>query len=125
MTKFSAALILAACLAAPAARADDKDKPDPWKTFTSKEGKYSVLLPGMPQQQKQPGDPPKGRPNLYIAVAALDTDRVAYVIHGDYPDKAVRDKGAKAFLDAQTKGSVTSLKGKLLSEKTTPICRVG
>src|SRR5262249_35408647 len=51
--------------------------------------------------------------------AALDKDRVAYVVYGDYPAKAVSEKGAKPFLDAQTKGSVASLKGKLVSEKAT------
>jgi hypothetical protein len=111
MSKCSLVLAVISLAFSPlSGRADD------WKTFTSKEGRFSVRMPGSPQEQTQEVKTPDGKLSVHLLVSALAVDRVVYVSYSDYPPKAVEGK-QKEFLDGTVKGNVTSLKGKVLSEK--------
>jgi hypothetical protein len=87
-----------------------------WKTYSSKDGRFSVLMPGKPQEQTQNVKTPDGKLALHLLVSAVALDRVVYVSYSDYPAKSVESK-QEAFLDGTVKGNVNSLKGKLVTEK--------
>jgi hypothetical protein len=89
---------------------------DEWKTYSSKEGGFSVLIPGKPQEQTQQVKAPDGKLTVHLVVSALDRDRVVFVSYSDVPAKAIEGK-QEAFLDGTVKGNVNSLKGKLVTEK--------
>jgi len=89
---------------------------DEWKTYPSKAGGFSVLMPGKPQEQTQEVKAPDGKLSVHLLVSALALDRVVYVSYSDVPAKAIEGK-QEAFLDSTVKGNVNSLKGKLVTEK--------
>ncbi len=104
-----AALALAHC-AAPG-RADDA-----WKSFTSKEGRFSVLMPGKPQQQKQAARAGEKSIEVHIFSAAPAVDRIVYVTYTDHPKADVEGK-EEAFVEGTSKGNVATFKGKLVSDR--------
>src|SRR5262245_29103083 len=89
---------------------------DEWKSYRSRDGGFSVLMPGKPQEQAQEVKTPDGKLALHLLVAAVALDRVVYVSYSDYPAKAVEGK-QDAFLDGTVKGNVSSLNGKLVTQK--------
>ena len=89
---------------------------DEWKTYSSKDGRFSVLMPGKPQEQTQEVKAPEGKLSVHLLFSALDRDRVIFVSYSDVPAKAIEGK-QDTFLDSTVKGNVNSLKGKLLSAK--------
>ncbi len=89
---------------------------DEWKSYSSKDGGFSVLMPGKPQEQTQEVKTPDGKLILHTLVSVVALDRFVYVSYSDVPAKAIEGK-QDAFLDSTVKGNVSSLKGKLVTAK--------
>jgi hypothetical protein len=92
---------------------DKKDTP-----FKSKEGKFSVALPGKPAEQttKVPSD--LGQLEVHLFVVDLK-DKAYLVSYSDYPKGSVGDKSEKIekVLDGVVNGNAKGVKGKLLSQE--------
>ena len=99
------------CLVLTSASAQDKPA---WKTFTSKEGRFSVLLPGEPKETKQNiGSADK----MVIQTQYLiEQGNLGYLVSfQDTPGLEKPEMHAKV-LDNGRDGAVKNLNGKLLSE---------
>ena len=96
---------------AAASRADES-----WETFTSKEGKFSISLPGKPTEQKQQAPSALGQLDVHLFSVEPAADRAYVVSYTDYPDGSVTKENRDRVLDATTRGVVKSLKGRLVSE---------
>ena len=86
-----------------------------WQTFTSKQGHFSVALPGKPTEKTEqvaaPGGKKKELHTLTLAVAA---DQIYHLNYNDYPKEVIKeDKNKEAAFDTLRK----ALGGKVLSEK--------
>lgn len=106
-----AAMSVAFLVAVGASQAQDKAE---WKEFSSKEGRFKVLLPGKPQERKQPvGN------NIEQVQYLIDGGDRAYLIayQDDANFKNADDAVVKQALGAGRDAAVASLKGKLLSQK--------
>ncbi len=104
--------VIALAAVAVGGRADDKPA---WKEFTSKEGRFKVLMPATPRQSDHDTESDFGKGVLH-----MNTARVGDMMYGanycDFPP-TVRDIPIKAFLDASRDGAIANLEGKLVSEK--------
>jgi hypothetical protein len=90
------------------------DRPD-WKEFTSKEGRFKVLMPGTPKQTKADAESDFGKGVLYMNVA--EAGRTMYgANYGDYPAK-IKEIPIKQVFDSSRDGAVANLEGKLATEK--------
>ncbi len=97
--------VLTICLVATLA-AVGCAKPIQWQTFTSKDGRYSIQMPGTPTSQSQQV---KG---LTMHVDKVELGDSAYAV--SYIDAAA---GVKPDLDGAVKGSVNGAKGELIQSK--------
>ena len=123
----SLAALLAACAAlAPAQDTKPQgelvtDRPAPeyflesWKEFSSKEGRFKVLLPGAPAENVQSFDSPFGK--LEMHAFTLQTFAFYGIGYIDFPEKdGIRD--VKAFFAGAQAGNLAATKGELLEEKS-------
>jgi hypothetical protein len=105
-------LSLTACLALGAGNraADEK-----WQKFTSKEGRFSVLLPGKPMEKTEQVPGPGGKKKeLHTVLLVLSADKIYHLNYNDYPKEQIKeDKNKETAFDALRK----ALGGKVLSEK--------
>lgn len=84
--------------------------------FKSEAGKFSILFPEKPAEQKRTADTPGGLIETHRYVAAKDG--VQYLVsHVDYPAATVKEAGADAILEATRDSLTETVKGKLLSDK--------
>jgi hypothetical protein len=92
-----------------------ESNPKAWKEFTSHQGLFSVLLPGIPSQRSQQ-TPSAAGPLDYIT-HTLQTDLAVYFIaYVDFPEAPDDVGGIKRALDAGRDGAVATVNGKLISE---------
>jgi hypothetical protein len=96
-------------------RADDTPS---WERFTSREGGFSVLLPGTPMQRTKSLKTPFGTVNMTM-VLAMDPDAGSCygVVYADFPADLVRPGNTDDILDAVGMGMVQGAKGKLRDTK--------
>ncbi len=90
----------------------------PWKEFESKEGGFSVMMPGPPAEKRQTFNTQLGSVDArFFTVEAERGSSVYMVVYGDYPEAlmATEDKGL--LLDAARDGAVGNIQGTLLSER--------
>jgi hypothetical protein len=103
---------LATCLVlvGGSSRADEK-----WQTFTSKEGRFSVSLPGKPMEKTEQVSAPGGtKKELHTFTLASASDQIYHLNYNDYPKEVVKeDKNKEAAFDTLRK----AFGGKVLSEK--------
>lgn len=93
--------------------ADDKVE---LKQFTSKEGKFSVLLPNEATTTTQNVDSPLGK--LKTTMAAKEHDGVYYAaVYTDFPADKIKNIDANKSLDGARDGAVKNTRGKLIDEK--------
>ena len=86
-----------------------------WKEFVSREGFFTVLLPGMPMQHTQQTESPAG-PLDYFTYT-LQTQAAAYFIaYVDFPEVPNDDRGVKKILDGGRDGALATINGNLISE---------
>lgn len=84
--------------------------------FTSKEGKFSILLPKDPTTTSQSLDSPLGKLKMTVTVKDYDGDIYA-AAYGDLPADKVKKPHANKALDGARDGAVKNSGGKLISEK--------
>ena len=86
-----------------------------WQTFTSKEGRFSVSLPGKPVEKTEQVPAPGGKKKeLHTLLLASAADQIYHLNYNDYPREQIKeDKNKETAFDALRK----ALGGKVLSEK--------
>ena len=94
------------------ARADD---PPEWKEFISKDGRFTVLMPGTPKQDMAETESDFGKGVLHLNVAQAGPTMYG-ANYCDFP-AAVKKAPLKQVFDSSRDGAVTNLEGKLVSEK--------
>jgi hypothetical protein len=95
------------------AKADEKKAE--WKAFTSKEGKFKVLMPGTPKQEKLDAESDFGKGVLHMNVVQLGKTMYG-ANYSDFPAE-IKKFPIKQILDSSRDGAVDNLKGKLAKEK--------
>jgi hypothetical protein len=88
--------------------------PKSWKEFSSKEGRFSVQLPGRPVEKVQPSDSPFGKVDIHAFT--LQTFAYYTIMYIDYPQHdGIKD--ARAYFNGVRVGSLRATNGELLEEK--------
>jgi hypothetical protein len=105
-------VLLSVALGAALACADTQPE---WKEFASKEGRFKVLMPGTPKQDKAETESDFGKGVLFMNV--LQAGKAMY--GANYSDFPVEIKKApiKQVFDSSRDGAVANMEGKLASEK--------
>lgn len=89
--------------------------PTEWKEFASKEGRFKVLMPGTPKQDKAETESDFGKSVLHMNLA-----RAGKAMYGanysDFPAE-IKKADLKQLYDSSRDGAVANLEGKLASEK--------
>ena len=102
-------------VAAPPPSAPSKPAPAiDWKPYTSKEGRFTVLMPvATPTQMKQNLKTPVGEMELNVVGAELPNNQGGYaVIYNDLPESITQQPGAEQMiLDNAAMGAQTNVPG--------------
>jgi hypothetical protein len=86
-----------------------------WSEFTTREGGFSVLLPGVPASETRTLNIPSGPVDLHMF--GVEQDGFAYMAsYNDYPDELVNQRPAATMLDGARDGAVANVQGELLGE---------
>ena len=94
-----------------------QDKDAAWKEYASKEGRFVVLMPGVPVEQKENVKTPSGPIDLTMAVVERKKEETAYlVIFSEFPEAVLKKGTADQRLDYARNRAAASTKGKLTSE---------
>src|SRR5262245_47356704 len=112
MNRHLISLAVMGLLLSTAVRADDK-----WETFSSKDGKYSVSLPGKPTESDKKVESAAGELTIHMALPSPNNDLAYLVTYNDYPDAAIGGADKEAMLDGVRDGNLKSFGGKVASEK--------
>jgi len=92
-----------------------ESNPKTWKEFTSKEGFFSILLPGTPVQQVQRVGS-QVEPLVYFSYTLQTETHAYYVAYVDFPEVPNDVRGIIKILDGGRDGAVATINGKLISE---------
>jgi hypothetical protein len=89
-----------------------------WAEFTSREGKFSIALPGAPQKQEQAAQTPLGPMQLHLfMIASSNGVYLAGYADADFLAAASNDaKTISSILAGTVAGLASSLKGTVLEE---------
>lgn len=91
-------------------------QPADWKEFSSKEGAFSVLMPGTPTEQTQKADTQAGTIEVHMFI--FEQNGAAYMVgYNDYPEAIVQQADPSKMLDGARDGMVSNTQGKLLGEQ--------
>jgi hypothetical protein len=91
--------------------------PAGWSVYTSKEGAFSVALPGKPGESKQRVMTATGNLDVYLFVVETKDDAAYVVSYSDLPAAEIKAGTADKRLDHARDGAVDNARGKLRSEK--------
>ena len=82
-------------------------------------GRFSILLPGTPQEAKQSVQTPGGAVELHLFAIELKNNAGAYILaFADYPAATVKEKGAEQLLTESRQAMLANTPGaKLAGEK--------
>jgi hypothetical protein len=83
-----------------------------WTSFTSPEGRFTVLMPTKPELEIKNSDTPQGTLVLHL-VSATSDNGYFLVSYNDYPN--VDASNVQTALEAAQKGALESLGGDLIS----------
>jgi hypothetical protein len=87
-----------------------------WSAFTSKEGKFTVLLPGTPKTEHK--TIPSAVGQLQMNLFTVDKGATAYIVnYTDYPADKVASSDPKKILDGALNGQLNNLKAKASVDK--------
>ena len=89
--------------------------PKAWKEFSSAQGVFTVLLPGIPTRQSRETDSAAG-PADYITYTLQTEAAVYFIAYVDFPEVPYDEKGVKKILDGGRDGALKTINGKLISE---------
>jgi hypothetical protein len=94
---------------------------DEWQTFSSEEGGFTLLLPGKPKEQRQPGSTAAGSMDaiMYITEVGGTAFGAGY---SDFPGSAA-NADPQAVLEGARDGAAKNINGTVVAEK--PIERAG
>jgi hypothetical protein len=93
-----------------------------WKEFESKEGGFSVQMPGPPAEKRQTFNTQVGSVDArFFTVEADRGSSVFMVVYGDYPEALMATEDRNILLDAARDGAVGNIQGTLLSERAISI----
>lgn len=91
-------------------------KANTWRTFSSPEGRFSVLMPGTPLAHKQNVQTPVGA--LALNIFLVERGNKSYgVSYSDYPKDLVENGSSDSILSGAQAGSVANVKGRVVAEK--------
>jgi hypothetical protein len=96
--------------------AQQENLPAGWSVFTSKEGGFSVALPGTPVESKQRVMTATGNLDVYLFVVEKG-DTACVISYSDLPAAEVKAGTIEKRLDFAREGAVDKARGKLRSEK--------
>ena len=87
----------------------------PFEQFRCEDGRFTVLMPGKPKQEKNTIDTALGKIDLIMYMAG---SRKISCIAGfcDYPQKYIDSTDPQKMLDGARDGAVANVKGRLVSE---------
>jgi len=87
----------------------------PWRTFTSAEGKFSVLTPTEPKTEVRDVDSAVGKLTMY---SYSSSSKAAYLLvsFGDYPNEPVDADHIEQVLNGVQSGVLGSIGGETISE---------
>src|SRR5688572_23404134 len=88
-----------------------------WKAFSPKDGGFTVLMPGMPMEDKQDVKTVSGDITVMLHFIEVKNEGSLVVSYSEYPDAAFKGGDDEKRLDSARDGAVVSAKGKLKSEK--------
>jgi hypothetical protein len=91
--------------------------PPGWSVYTSKEGGFSVALPGKPAENKQRVMTATGHLDVYLFVVEGKSDAAYVVSYSDLPAAEAKAGTAEKRLDFAREGAVSNARGKLRTEK--------
>jgi hypothetical protein len=90
-------------------------KPVPWTEFKSKDGNFSVLLPGTPTESVQTLTAQSEQ--IDVQFYTLTTGNTAYMVsYSDYPASIFQTTPIKSILDGARDGAVKNSQGRLINE---------
>jgi hypothetical protein len=95
-----------------------EELPPNWKTVTSKEGRFTVAMPGTPAQTKKIVKTATGKLQVMMLVAEGRLDSTFVVSYTDYADADLKKGTIDRRLDQARDGAVDSSGGTLRSEKS-------
>jgi len=87
-----------------------------WKTYTIKDGKFTIELPGEPKQQTQTLDTEFGK--LDMSMLIYTNENSSYIVgFTDYPKSSMTTVNIDTFFENAKKGALKNTNGTLLQEK--------
>src|SRR4030042_4579780 len=87
-----------------------------WKEFSSANGKFSVMMPGEPQEQHETVKTAVGPVDLYMHI--LDVGTSAYIVgYSDYPEDLIKNSEVNILLEGARNGAISNIRGTLVNEK--------
>ncbi len=91
-----------------------------WQEYRSQAGRYSILMPGKPQEQTQSVDSAAGPSEMYIA-SVEDQSGAYLVMYVDYPAGLLRSGQANDILDGAVQEGADNVNGKLTRQQNFPL----
>lgn len=88
-----------------------------WKAFSVKDGGFTVLMPGMPMEDKQDVKTATGDVTVTLYVLEVKNEGSLVVSFSEVPEAALKAGTDDRRLDSARDGAVVSAKGKLRTEK--------
>src|SRR5262249_30751572 len=86
-----------------------------WKKFTSKEGAFDVLMPGVPTEEKKSLQLGSGPTELNLFVVERKKGEAAYIVaYCEFPESALQGASPEARLDYARNRAVSRSRGKLV-----------
>jgi hypothetical protein len=95
----------------------DENLPAGWSVYTSKDGGFSVALPGKPAESKQRVMTATGHLDVHLFVVETKDDAAYVVSYTDLPAGEIKAGSADKRLDHARDGAVDHARGKLRTEK--------
>ena len=99
----------------PAVPQTAESNPKTWKEFASKEGFFSILLPGTPVKQIQRVGAP-AEPLDYFSYTLQTETHSYFVAYVDFPEVPEDARGIIKILDGGRDGAIATINGRLISE---------
>lgn len=111
-TRLAVTAVAVSILAASAAVAQA------WKTYASKAGGFSVLMPGTPQYQKKPAPTAVGELMLHNFAVSTNRGATAYIVsYTDYPAAVASQTSPEKMLVGARDGQLKNLQATATSDK--------
>jgi hypothetical protein len=94
-----------------------QDLPEGWQSYSSKDGKFKVALPGKPMEKKQTVKTAKDPIYVHMVLADGRNDSNFVVSYTDYPEADQKKSVIKKRLDQARDGAVSSSGGAVKEER--------